>query len=242
MRSTRLPGKMLADVGGKPLVAWTGQRARESGADQVVIATDHQSIADALSRLNFHVCTTSPQHATGTDRIAEAVTLLGYPPDAIVVNVQGDEPLLAPSSIDQVVAALQDDPGARMSTAVRPAESDAEWLDRNVVKAVLATTGDALYFSRAPIPSFPTAAGPKNAARWVHIGLYGFRREALFQFASMAPTPLELEERLEQLRALENGWRIRVVAVSEPTCAVDVPSDVLRVEKILADNRMRRAS
>src|SRR4029078_3576111 len=120
MRSTRLPGKMLADVGGKPLVAWTGQRARGSGADPVVIATDHQSIADALSRLNFHVCTTSPEHATGTDRIAEAVTLLGYPPDAIVVNVQGDEPLIDPMLIRKVASGLALGPAAPLRTRGHP--------------------------------------------------------------------------------------------------------------------------
>src|SRR4051794_38775579 len=141
MRSTRLPGKMLADVAGKPLVAWAALRARESGAEEVVIATDHQSIADALARMGFRVCTTSADHPTGTDRIAEAVTLLRFPPDTIVVNVQGDEPLIDPALIRKVASELALRPKASIATAVHPIDAAATFFDPNVVKVVIDTDG-----------------------------------------------------------------------------------------------------
>jgi 3-deoxy-manno-octulosonate cytidylyltransferase (CMP-KDO synthetase) len=152
MRSTRLPGKMLADVAGKPLVAWAAQRARQSGADEVVVATDHQQIADALARMGYRICTTSADHPTGTDRIAEAVSLLGFDPESIVVNVQGDEPLIDPALIRKVAAELALRPNASISTAVHPIDSAAAFFDPNVVKVVIDTGGYAQYFSRAPIP------------------------------------------------------------------------------------------
>ncbi len=236
MRSTRLPGKMLADVGGKPLVAWTGQRARESGADQVVIATDHQSIADALARLNFHVCTTSPEHATGTDRIAEAVTLLGYPPDAIVVNVQGDEPLIDPRLVRKVAAELALRPAASMATAAHPIDSAATFFDPNVVKVVIDTEGYAQYFSRAPIPYARDAfAGdrsklPEGLPAYRHIGIYAYRVSFLRQYASLSPTAVERFEALEQLRALGHGHRIAVAFWNEAMePGVDTQEDLDRV-------------
>jgi len=240
MRSTRLPGKMLADVGGKPLVAWTGQRARESGADQVVIATDHQSIADALSRLNFHVCTTSPQHATGTDRIAEAVTLLGYPPDAIVVNVQGDEPLIDPMLIRKVASELALRPAASICTAVHPIDSAATFFDPNVVKVVIDTNGYAQYFSRAPIPyardEFAKSRErlPEGFPAFRHIGIYAYRVRYLLEYAQLSPTGAERFEALEQLRALGHGHRIAVAFWDSPMePGVDTPEDLDRVRKQL---------
>lgn len=241
MRSTRLPGKMLADVGGKPLVAWTGQRARESGADQVVIATDHQSIADALARLNFHVCTTSPEHATGTDRIAEAVTLLGYPPDAIVVNVQGDEPLIDPELVRKVALEAARRPEASIATAVHPIHDARTFFDANVVKVVIDSDGCARYFSRAPIPFARDAFArdrerlPGDFPAYRHIGIYAYRVSYLREYASLEPTPAERFEALEQLRALGHGHRIAVVvwdAALEP--GVDTAEDLDRVRKRLA--------
>jgi 3-deoxy-manno-octulosonate cytidylyltransferase (CMP-KDO synthetase) len=152
MRSTRLPGKMLADIGGKPLVAWVAEKARASGAAEVVIATDHQDIADAVAALGFRVCTTSVAHETGTDRIAEAAALLQLGPDDIVVNVQGDEPLIDPKLIRKVASEAALRPNAAIATAAHPIESAATFFDPNVVKVVVDADGYAQYFSRAPIP------------------------------------------------------------------------------------------
>jgi len=241
MRSTRLPGKMLADVGGKPLVAWAGQRARESGADQVVIATDHQSIADALAKLSFHVCTTSPEHATGTDRLAEAVTLLGYSPDTIVVNVQGDEPLIDPMLIRKVASELALRPAASICTAVHPIDSAAAFFDPNVVKVVIDTNGYAQYFSRAPIPyardDFARSRDrlPEGFPAFRHIGIYAYRVRYLLEYAQLSPTGAERFEALEQLRALGHGHRIAVAFWDSPMePGVDTAEDLERVRKRLA--------
>lgn len=152
MRSTRLPGKMLADVGGKPLVAWVAERADQAGADQVVVATDHQEIADAVAARGWKVCTTSPDHATGTDRLAEAVDLLRLGDDEIVVNLQGDEPLIDPELVRKVAKELALRPKASIATAAHPIEDAKAFFDPNVVKVVVDTDGYAQYFSRAPIP------------------------------------------------------------------------------------------
>ena len=180
MRSTRLPGKMLADVAGKPLVAWVAERARSSGATDVVIATDHPDIERAVRALGWRACMTSADHATGTDRIAEAVAALGYGRDEIVVNVQGDEPLIDPSLIRAVAQELARHPDADIATAAHPIDSADAFFDPNVVKVVLDTRGIALYFSRAPIPyardafahgRTELAPGPGGAAPHRHLRL-----------------------------------------------------------------------
>jgi 3-deoxy-manno-octulosonate cytidylyltransferase (CMP-KDO synthetase) len=165
MRSTRLPGKMLADVAGKPLVAWAAQRGAESGAEEVIVATDHQDIADAVAAHGWRVCMTSASHETGTDRLAEAVALLGLQPGEIVVNVQGDEPLLDPKLIRKVAAQLALRPGAAIATAVHPIANAAAFFDPNVVKVVIDTEGYAQYFSRAPIPFARDAFANTRASR-----------------------------------------------------------------------------
>jgi 3-deoxy-manno-octulosonate cytidylyltransferase (CMP-KDO synthetase) len=240
MRSTRLPGKMLADVAGKPLVAWAALRARESGADEVFFATDHQQIADTMAKLGFRVCTTSASHPTGTDRIAEAVTLLGIGPEEIVVNVQGDEPLIDPALIRKVATELALRPNASVSTAVHPIDSAATFFDPNVVKVVIDTAGYAQYFSRAPIPFARDAFAesrdrlPEGFPAFRHIGIYGYRAAYLLEYARLSPTGPERFEALEQLRALVPRHRIAVAfweGAMEP--GVDTPEDLERVRKKL---------
>jgi len=240
MRSTRLPGKMLADVAGKPLVAWAAQRARQSGADEVVVATDHQQIADALARMGYRICTTSADHPTGTDRIAEAVALLGFDPESIVVNVQGDEPLIDPALIRKVAAELALRPNASISTAVHPIDSAAAFFDPNVVKVVIDTGGYAQYFSRAPIPYARDAFAqgrdrlPEGFPAFRHIGIYAYRVRYLLEYAQLSPTGPERFEALEQLRALGHGHRIAVAFWDEPMePGVDTPEDLERVRKKL---------
>ena len=236
MRSTRLPGKMLADIGGKPLVAWVAEKARASGADEVVIATDHQDIADAVSALGLRVCTTSVAHETGTDRIAEAAALLKLKADDIVVNVQGDEPLIDPQLIRKVASEAALRPNAAIATAAHPIEAAATFFDPNVVKVVVDTDGYAQYFSRAPIPYARDAfalsrdALPEGLPAYRHIGIYAYRVSFLREYASLSPTPAERFEALEQLRALGHGRRIAVAFWHGALEAgVDTAEDLARV-------------
>jgi 3-deoxy-manno-octulosonate cytidylyltransferase (CMP-KDO synthetase) len=244
MRSTRLPGKMLADVAGRPLVAWAAERARESGADDVVIATDHQDIADAVSARGWKVCTTSESHPTGTDRLAEAVELLGLPDADIVVNVQGDEPLVDPDLIRKVAAELALRPKASIATAVHPIASAEAFFDPNVVKVVVDTDGYAQYFSRAPIPyardAFAKARDrlPEGLPAFRHIGIYAYRVAYLREYSSLSPTAAERFEALEQLRALGHGHRIAVAFWDRPMApGVDTAEDLERVRAILGTTR-----
>ena len=241
MRSTRLPGKMLADVAGRPLVAWAAQRGREAGAERVVIATDHADIERAVAALGWQACLTSPDHETGTDRLAEAVRTLGLADDEIVVNVQGDEPLLDPALVRKVADALAAHPDASISTAAHPIADARSFFDPNVVKVVTDERGYAEYFSRAPIPYARDAfaasreALPPGLPALRHIGIYGYRVRYLRQYASLAPTALERFEALEQLRALGHGHRIvvaRWTGALEP--GVDTAQDLERVRARLA--------
>jgi 3-deoxy-manno-octulosonate cytidylyltransferase (CMP-KDO synthetase) len=241
MRSTRLPGKMLADIAGKPLVAWVAERALASGADDVVIATDHPEIADAAAALQLKVCTTSTAHETGTDRLAEAVALLGLGDDEIVVNVQGDEPLIDPRLIRKVASELALRPRASIATAAHPIDSAAAFFDPNVVKVVIDTEGYAQYFSRAPIPYARDAfaksrdALPEGLPAYRHIGLYAYRVKFLRTYSQLSPTAAERFEALEQLRALGHGCRIAVAFWNEPIEAgVDTREDLERVRRKLA--------
>jgi 3-deoxy-manno-octulosonate cytidylyltransferase (CMP-KDO synthetase) len=240
MRSTRLPGKMLADIGGKPLVAWVAERALASGADDVVIATDHPEIADAAAAHNLKVCTTSTAHETGTDRLAEAVALLNLGDDEIVVNVQGDEPLIDPELIRKVAKELALRPKAAIATAVHPIDSAAAFFDPNVVKVVIDTDGYAQYFSRAPIPYARDAFAksrdtlPEGLPAYRHIGIYAYRVKFLRTYAQLSPTAAERFEALEQLRALGHGCRIAVAFWNEPVEAgVDTAEDLERVRRKL---------
>ena len=241
MRSTRLPGKMLADIGGKPLVAWVAERARASGADEVVVATDHQDIADAVAARGIRVCTTSATHETGTDRLAEAVGLLGLADDEIVVNVQGDEPLIDPQLVRKVAAELALRPKASIATAVHPITDAQVFFDPNVVKVVIDTEGYAQYFSRAPIPYARDAFAksrerlPEGLPAFRHIGIYAYRAGFLRRYSTLSPTGAERFEALEQLRALGHGHRIAVAFWEQPMEAgVDTAEDLERVRRKLA--------
>jgi 3-deoxy-manno-octulosonate cytidylyltransferase (CMP-KDO synthetase) len=227
---------MLADVAGKPLVVWVVERAIASGADEVVVATDHHEIADAVASHGHKVCTTSTAHQTGTDRLAEAVALLKLAPDEIVVNVQGDEPLIDPRLIRKVAAELALRPKASIATAVHPITSAQAFFDPNVVKVVIDTEGYAQYFSRAPIPYARDAFAksrdtlPEGFCAYRHIGIYAYRVRFLREYASLSPTVAERFEALEQLRALGHGHRIAVAFWNEPIEAgVDTQDDLERV-------------
>ncbi|MGZ5584787.1 MAG: 3-deoxy-manno-octulosonate cytidylyltransferase [Usitatibacter sp.] len=241
MRSTRLPGKMLADIGGKPLVAWVAERARASGAAEVVIATDHDDIARAVQALGWKALATSNAHETGTDRLAEAAQLMGLGPDDIVVNVQGDEPLIDPRLIREVAGALASRPAASIATAAHPIDSAAVFFDPNVVKVVVDEEGFAQYFSRAPIPYARDAfarsrdALPAGLPAYRHIGIYAYRARFLREYSRLSPTAVERFEALEQLRALAHGYRIAVAIWADAMEAgVDTREDLERVRARLA--------
>ena len=233
--SSRLPGKALADIAGKPMIVHVAERARESGALRVCVATDHDGIREAAERHGFAAVMTRPDHPTGTDRIAEIVQSQHFDPEDIVVNVQGDEPLIEPGLIRAVAGLLSDAPEAAIATACHPIRSAAEMFDPNVVKVVLDHEGYARYFSRAPIPwardafAGSTSALPAGLPCYRHIGVYAYRARFLTNFPRLAPSPLEQFEALEQLRALWHGFAIAVaVRHDAPHPGVDTPEDLQR--------------
>lgn len=232
--STRLPGKPLLDLAGRPLLAWVWQIATESGADEVVIATDDERIGKAAGKFGARVMMTRADHPSGSDRIDEVAQTLGWPDDAIVVNLQGDEPLLPPQLVVQVATALGADPDAGIATLATPVTSHAEAQDPNVVKVVCDGAGRALYFSRAPIPFNRDDAGDHYGGMLRHIGLYAYRVAALRRLAALDPAPPERAERLEQLRALWYGIPIAVArATDAPAQGVDTREDLERVRELL---------
>ncbi len=239
--STRLPGKPLADLAGKPMVVRVALRAQRAGAERVVVATDDERIRAAAEAHGVAACVTRADHATGTDRLAEAARELGLADDAIVVNVQGDEPLLAPALIRDVAELLAAHPDAAIATACHPIADAVEAFNPNVVKVVLDAAGYALYFSRATIPwardafAISRDALPPNVPLYRHYGLYAYRAGFLRRFPSLAPAPIERFEALEQLRALWHGHRI-VVRITEGTPApgVDTAEDLERVRALFA--------
>jgi 3-deoxy-manno-octulosonate cytidylyltransferase (CMP-KDO synthetase) len=228
--STRFPGKPLADLAGKPMIVHVCERAAQSGATVVHVATDDARIASAVGAHGFNVVLTRADHPSGTDRIAEAAAQLGLADDAIVVNVQGDEPLIAPALIRRVAERLRERDGVAMATACHAIHDEAEAANPNVVKVVLDAQGHALYFSRARIP-FPRQGSP---AAYRHAGLYAYRARFLREYARLPVSPLEAAESLEQLRALWHGHRIAVV-VSETDVppGVDTPQDLQAVLRML---------
>ena len=238
--STRLPRKVLADIGGKPLLQHVYERASSAeSCQQIIVATDSDEVFKAVAAFGGKAVMTSAAHASGTDRIAEAAA--GIDCD-IVVNVQGDEPLIAPSTIEAVIKLLKDNPDAGMGTAAVRITSDEAARDPNVVKAAISEGGYALYFSRSPIPYHrdlwegpgqATAGGGGGAGLYKHIGIYSYRKEVLMRLSRLKPTTLEQTERLEQLRALENGIMIAVALVESDTPGVDTPEDLERVREIL---------
>lgn len=242
--STRLPGKLLLDVGGEPLILHTLRRASEARmVTRVITATDDVRIFDVVSSHGFEAVMTSAAHQSGSDRVAEVAERL--PSRAVIVNVQGDEPTISPDTIDKAVDAILADSDADIITTSEPIETVNDVLNPNIVKVVTAASGYALYFSRSPVP-FPRTA-VMSSGDWEsafvaeplllkqyrkHTGLYVYRREFLLEFAKMVPSPLEQIEMLEQLRALENGAKIRVVDACRPSIGVDTVEDLERVRQI----------
>ena len=241
LASTRLPNKPLADIAGKPMVVRVAERAAQSGAAQVVVAADAPEIAAACAAHGVRALLTRADHASGSDRLAEACALLGLDGEDIVVNVQGDEPLIDPALIDAVAALLPKQPLARMSTAAHAIQTVEEFTNPNVVKVLTDAQGMALIFSRAPLPWWRDgfaqgiSALPAQPAPLRHIGIYGYRAGFLCGFAGLPPAPLEQCEALEQLRALWHGHRIAVhIADHAPGPGVDTPEDLERVRALFA--------
>jgi 3-deoxy-manno-octulosonate cytidylyltransferase (CMP-KDO synthetase) len=238
--STRLPGKALLSIRGKPMVQWVYERCRASAATEVLIATDDLLIVSAAHSFDAETVMTAPSHASGTDRIAEVARMRGWAEDEIVVNVQGDEPLIPPVLINQVAGLLESDPRAQIATLATPILSLPELMDPNIVKVTASTAGRALYFSRAPIPWNRDAAphGPASQSSFAgarrHVGIYAYRVGALLRMAALAPSPLERREKLEQLRALENDLDLRVADAHErPGPDVNTAADLERVAALL---------
>jgi len=238
--SARLPGKALVSIAGKPMIQWVYERARASRAREVLIATDDLLIVSAAHSFGAETVMTAMTHKSGTDRIAEVARSRGWAESDIVVNVQGDEPLIPPAVIDQVAGVLETNPQAQIATLATAIGSAAELLDPNVVKVVADNQGRALYFSRAPIPwdrdgEAGELAGQRNCAgARRHVGIYGYRVGGLLRMAALAPSPLELHEKLEQLRALENGLEIRVAdALERPGPDVNTVADLEQVSALL---------
>ncbi len=242
--ASRLPGKPLRLIGGEPMVLHVARRAVAAGAREVWVATDDDRIADALSGSGVQVAMTSPDHQSGTDRLAECARIAGWSDDTIVVNLQGDEPF-APADGIVCVARTVADSGAGIATLATPIDDIDSLLDPNAVKVVLAGNGDALYFSRAPVPwprdAFASDKTRMPQGRWLrHIGIYGYRLSALRAFAALPTGVLERTESLEQLRALEAGWRIAVSLAPSPfPPGVDTPEDLARAERTYHDERSR---
>lgn len=233
--STRFPGKPLVMIDGKPMIQRVWERVREAQAiDRIIVATDDARIAEAVRAFGGEARMTSPDHPSGTDRIWEVAREL--PEYGFVMNVQGDEPFLDPASLDRVVRELQSQPEAALMTLVCPVdlsteEGMAHYEDPNVVKAVLGANGQVFYFSRAAVPYFRDGIGMGETAdtAYRHLGLYLFRRDALERFTTLVPSPLEKTEKLEQLRALENGMAIYAVVIDEAPVGIDTPADLERL-------------
>ena len=229
--STRLPGKVLADIAGKPMIEHVYRRtAAAASVHAVLVATDDERILSAVRAFGGAAILTRSDHVSGTDRIAEAVRDL---PCGVVVNVQGDEPLIEPETIDAAVAPLLADPSVEMATLSRPLTTLEEFRSPHVVKVVTDLNENALYFSRAPIPATVSGRSVPAAAARAHVGLYVYRRQTLLHLEASPPAALELEESLEQLRALAHGIRIRVVPTRHAAAGVDTPEDLERVRSMM---------
>jgi 3-deoxy-manno-octulosonate cytidylyltransferase (CMP-KDO synthetase) len=231
--SIRLPGKPLASIAGRPMIQHVVERARQAErVTRVLVATDDERIQKAVEEFGGEAVLTRRDHPNGTDRVAEVAAHFEA---EIYVNIQGDEPLIDPGTIDAVVAEMLDDESIQLATPCTAIAQPNEIMDPNVVKVVRDFDGNSLYFSRAPIPWVRDERARGVAQHWKHIGLYGYRRDALLEYPTLPPGELERIEQLEQLRWLENGFHIRVVETDYDAVSVDVPADLLRVEKILQE-------
>ncbi len=243
LASSRLPEKILAEIGGKPMVVHVAERARAAGAQQTLIATDSPRVAEVVQAYGFEAVMTRAEHTSGTDRLAEVVERSAWPDDTLIVNVQGDEPLFKPTLLGEIAAHLAKHDECAIATAAYPISQAADIFNPNIVKVVLDKDGRALYFSRAPIPwareayqALPEIQTIKLPPQPVyhHIGLYAYRAGFLRRFTQLPRSPLEETEALEQLRALWHGERIAVLITEQaPAAGVDTPTDLIRVRAIL---------
>lgn len=237
--SVRLPGKPLLEIAGKPMVVHVVERALESGAEQVIVATDHDEIAAAVESHGYLAMMTRADHLSGTDRIAEVAHNMGWSHETIVVNVQGDEPLIAPVLIRDVASSLIQHPDAAIATACHPIHDKASMLDPNIVKVVMDDHGHAMYFSRAPIPYARDAFAhdqdiPHGMPVYRHIGIYAYRTSFLNAYSHLPPAVIEQYEALEQLRALWHGYKISVsITADAPALGVDTEHDLSRARALL---------
>ncbi len=229
--SKRLPGKPLVALAGKPMIQRVYERAKLARqVDRVIVATDDERIRKAVEDFGGEARMTRADHRTGTERVAEVAA---HEAGEVFVNVQGDEPLLDPASVDTAVASLLEEPSAAISTVATRIKTPAEIMDPHVVKTVLDFDGNALYFSRAPIPWVRDTSSKIQVRHLKHLGLYVFQRDALLEYPTLPQGELERIEQLEQLRWLENGWKIRVAEVEHDAVSVDVPEDIAKVEALL---------
>jgi len=230
--STRLPGKPLVSLAGQPMIQRVYERAKSAQrVDRVIVATDDERIAKAVQAFGGEARMTRADHRTGTERVAEVAA---HETGDVFVNVQGDEPLLDPTAVDTAVQALLEEPQAAIATVATPIKVPGDIMDPNICKVVLDFDENALYFSRAPVPWVRDTTNKVQARHLKHLGLYVFQRDALLEYPTLPQGELERIEQLEQLRWLENGWKIRVAEVEHDAVSVDVPEDVARVEKLLA--------
>jgi len=229
--STRLPGKPLVSLAGKPMIQHVYERAkRAQTVHRVVVATDDARVLEAVRGFGGEAAMTRADHRTGTERVAEVAA---HEAGDVFVNVQGDEPLIDPVAIDTAVGALLEEPAAQVGTVATPVRHAGDIMDPNVVKVVMDFDNNALYFSRAPIPWVRDTQSKVHVQYWKHLGLYVFQRDALLEYPTLPLGELERAEQLEQLRWMENGWKIRVAEVAHDAVSVDVPEDVARVEKLM---------
>jgi len=227
--STRFPGKVIAELCGKPIIQWVWEKASEAKyLDELVVATDDDRIESVVRSFGGKVVFTAKEHLTGTDRLTEVVNPIDT---KIIVNIQADEPLIHPTMIDDVTTALLENPTINMATVAKKIEGHEQIMDHNVVKVVMDTNGFALYFSRSPIPYVRyTKENEKKSFFYKHIGLYSYTKDFLFTFTNLPVLNLEKSECLEQLRALENGYRIKVIETKYDTIGVDTPRDLERIK------------
>jgi len=235
--ATRLPGKPLVALDGKPMIERVWARVRRAEKiSRVIVATDDERILQAVTGFGGEAVMTRAEHRSGTERVAEVAAIAIRGGDDIFVNVQGDEPLIEPAAIDAVVEAIESDEGVSIATLTVPITRPADIMDPNIVKVVVDFDDNALYFSRAPIPWVRDRDAPVHARHMKHLGLYSFRRAALLDFPTLPLGDLERIEQLEQLRWMENGYKIRVAETTHDSVSVDVPEDVARVEQLLKES------
>jgi 3-deoxy-manno-octulosonate cytidylyltransferase (CMP-KDO synthetase) len=232
--ATRLPGKPLVALAGKPMIQRVWERVQQAKKiSRIIIATDDERIRQAAAEFGGEAAMTRAEHRSGTERVAEVAATIGGGEDQIFLNVQGDEPLVEPGAIDALVEAIESDPDVAVASLMVAIAKPADIMDPNIVKVVLDFDSNALYFSRAPIPWVRDRNAPVHVQHMKHLGLYGFRRAALLDFPTLPVGDLERIEQLEQLRWMENGYKIRVAETEHDSVSVDVPEDVARVEQLL---------